>query len=242
MSLYALTRDRGEAIYIQIARLLEQHIARQHSPGDGLPAEAELAARFGVNRHTLRRAVDELVEAGLVERRHGRGVFVIDTQLDYQLNAGTRFTETLNAQGFTTETRILRKQRIPASERVAERLSLAVGASVIWIETQRIAAERPLCVISHFVSAERFPELFEHYTGGSLHAYLEQAYGCVLRRTESLVTSVLPQGDDARLLGMPQNQPVLRVKSVNVDDRAATPVEYAITRFRADRIQLRINP
>lgn len=57
-----------------------------------------------------------------------------------------------------------------------------------------------------------------------------------------LVTAVLPQGDDAKTLGMPQNRPVLRVKSVNVDDRDGTPVEYAITRFRADRIQLRINP
>jgi len=53
---------------------------------------------------------------------------------------------------------------------------------------------------------------------------------------------VLPQGDDAKLLGMPQNRPVLRVKSVNVDERDGTPIEYAITRFRADRIQLRINP
>jgi GntR family phosphonate transport system transcriptional regulator len=53
---------------------------------------------------------------------------------------------------------------------------------------------------------------------------------------------VLPQGDDAKTLGMPQNRPVLRVKSVNVDDRDGTPVEYAIARFRADRIQLRINP
>ena len=64
----------------------------------------------------------------------------------------------------------------------------------------------------------------------------------MLRRTESLVTAVLPQGDDESLLGMPQNRPVLRVKSVNVDERDGTPVEYAITRFRADRIQLRINP
>jgi GntR family transcriptional regulator, phosphonate transport system regulatory protein len=57
-----------------------------------------------------------------------------------------------------------------------------------------------------------------------------------------LVTSVLPQGDDARLLSMPQNRPVLRVKSLNLCSKTGEPVEYAITRFRADRIQLRINP
>jgi GntR family phosphonate transport system transcriptional regulator len=41
---------------------------------------------------------------------------------------------------------------------------------------------------------------------------------------------------------MPQNRPVLRVKSVNIDQRDSRPVEYAVTRFRADRIQLCINP
>lgn len=242
MSLYTVARDTGEALYAQIARQLEKEVAALYAAGDCLPAETDLAARFGVNRHTLRRAIDELVDAGLVERRHGRGVFVLDTQLDYRIAAGTRFTENLAALGLDTANRILRKQRLPAIERVAERLGVPSGAPVFWIETLRTAAERPLCVISHFLPAERFPDLRDGYEGGSLHGFLATAYGVKLSRTESLVTAVLPQGDDARLLGMPQNRPVLRVKSVNVDDRDGTPVEYAITRFRADRIQLRINP
>jgi GntR family phosphonate transport system transcriptional regulator len=198
--------------------------------------------RFGVNRHTLRRAIDELVESGLLERRHGRGVFVLDSQIDYQIGAGTRFTENLAALGLQPENRILCLQTLAATERVAQRLALNVGDRVFWIETLRTAADRQLCVISHFVPANRFSELDTRYNGESFHQFLTANYGCKLRRTESLVTAVLPQGDDAKLLGMPQNRPVLRVKSVNVDDRDGTPVEYAITRFRADRIQLRINP
>lgn len=63
MSLYAVTREHGESLYVQIARQLEQEVAALYSPGDYLPSEGELASRFGVNRHTLRRAIDELVEA-----------------------------------------------------------------------------------------------------------------------------------------------------------------------------------
>lgn len=242
MSLYAVSRDNGEALYTQIARQIESELGRLYSPGDCLPSEGDLAARFGVNRHTLRRAIDELVDLGLVERRHGRGVFVLDTHLEYPIGVSTRFTENLAALGLQTANRILRKHTLPAIERVAQRLGIQAGAPVLWIETLRTADERPLCVISHFLSAERYPTLLANYEGGSLHEFLTQACGCRLKRTESLVTAVLPQGDDARLLGMPQNRPVLRVKSVNVDDRDGTPVEYAITRFRADRIQLRINP
>lgn len=242
MSLYAVQREHGLALYAQIAEQLRQDILTRFNPGDGLPSESDLAKRFGVNRHTLRRAVDELVEAGMLERRHGLGVFVLDHQLDYQIGQGTRFTENLAAMGLMSENRILRKQTLDAIPRVAQRLQIAEGSSVHWVETLRLVDNRPMCVISHFLPAERFPQLMNDYDSGSLHAFLQGHHGCRLRRTESLVTAVLPQGDDAKSLGMPQNRPVLRVKSVNVDERDGAPVEYAITRFRADRIQLRINP
>lgn len=242
MSLYAVSRDSGEALYAQIARQIEQELGTIYPPGAGLPSEADLAHRFGVNRHTLRRAIDELIDGGMLERRHGLGVFVTDAPLDYQVAAGTRFTEVLNAHGLVTDSRVLRSQTIPATVRVAERLGLALASPVLWLETLRVVDGRPFCVSSHFLSIARFPDIGAQYQGGSLHQFLASNYGCVLRRTESLVTAVLPQGDDARLLGMPQNRPVLRVKSLNLDDRDATPVEYVITRFHAQRIQLRINP
>lgn len=242
MSLYSICRDNGESLYIQIARKLEQEVAVGYGPGDCLPAEGLLAIRFGVNRHTLRRAIDVLVEAGLLERQRGRGVFVLDSQIDYQIGTSTRFTENLSSLGLQSENRILCLQALSATERVAQRLGLNIGDRVFWIETLRTVSGRQLCVISHFIPAERFPDLDTLYRGGSLHQFLADNYGCRLKRTESLVTAVLPQGDDAKLLGMPQNRPVLRVKSVNLDDQDGVPVEYSITRFRADRIQLRINP
>lgn len=242
MSLYAVARGTGEALYTQIAHQIEQEIAQSYVAGDCLPSEKDLSARFGVNRHTLRRAIDELVELGLVERQHGRGVFVLDTHIDYQIGAGTRFTENITAVGLSSANKILRKQKLPATARIAQRLDIETGDAVLWMETLRLADNRPLCVISHFVPQASFPDLDERYQGGSLHALLKDHYGCEIRRTESLITSVLPQGDDARLLSMPQNWPVLRIKSVNIDERTSNPIEYAIGRFRADRVQLRINP
>jgi GntR family phosphonate transport system transcriptional regulator len=242
MSLYAVERDSPEALYAQIARRLEQEITHLYKAGAALPPETELAARFGVNRHTLRRAVDELVDAGMLERRHGRGVFVVDSLLDYKLAAGTRFTETLSALGKSTDSKVIRKLVVPAAGRIAERLGVAAGEPAIWIETLRLAEDYPLCVISHFLPAGKYRQVFDEYDGGSLHRFLETRYGCLLRRTESLVTAILPQGDDAKLLGIPQSRPVLRVKSLNTDGRDDSPVEYALTRFRADRIQLCVNP
>jgi GntR family phosphonate transport system transcriptional regulator len=242
MSLVALQRNSGEAVYSQIAKLLREEIAAFRAPGECLPSEHELAERFGVNRHTVRRAVDDLIDAGLLERRHGKGTFVLAGPADYVLGSGTRFTENFESLGMTASSRILRKLVIPARGGVAVRLNLAEDESVVWIESLRLADERPVCIVSHFLPQRMFPDLFDAYHGGSLHELLADRYGRALRRVESLVSAALPQGDDASLLGMPMNQPVLRVKSVNVDTWDGTPLEYALTRFRADRVQLRINP
>jgi GntR family phosphonate transport system transcriptional regulator len=241
MSLYAIDRDAGITLYAQIAEVLEREYVRQGTPGDRLPAEGELAARFGVNRHTLRRAVDELIAEGLLERQHGVGIFITDQLLDYSVGPGTRFTQNLADIGISTDTRVIRKMIAPASAGVARHLAQTTDKPVLWIETLRIADGFPFCVISHFLPLSPYGEMLEEYEDGSLHELLAKHFGA-LRRTESLVTAVLPQGDDAKLLGITQNRPVLRVKSLNVLEQDGTPVEYAITRFRADRIQLRINP
>ncbi|OZA12237.1 MAG: phosphonate metabolism transcriptional regulator PhnF, partial [Hydrogenophilales bacterium 17-62-8] len=150
MSLYAIEHDSGIALYAQIAKVLERDYVGQGAPGDRLPSEGELADRFGVNRHTLRRAVDELITAGLLERQHGVGVFIADRLLDYQIGTGTRYTQNLADLGIATESSILRKMVAPASAGVARHLNLAHDAPVLWIETLRRADGVPLCVISHF--------------------------------------------------------------------------------------------
>ena len=241
MSLYAINRDTGVALYAQIAEVLEREYVRAGAAGDRLPAEGELAARFGVNRHTLRRAVDELIAEGLLERQHGVGIFITDQLLEYRVESGTRFTQTLADIGISTDTKVIRKMIAPASTGMARNLKLSADEPVLWMETLRIADGFPFCVISHFLPVAPYSGLLEGYENGSLHELLTSHCG-TLRRTESLVTAVLPHGDDAKLLGIAQQRPVLRVKSLNVLDRDGTPVEYAITRFRADRIQLRINP
>ncbi|TQV63902.1 MAG: phosphonate metabolism transcriptional regulator PhnF [Halothiobacillaceae bacterium] len=239
MSLYALKRESGSSVFRQIASALEAEIKARYRPGDRLPAEPELTERFGVNRHTLRHAVDVLVEAGLLERRHGRGTFVLSL-IDYAISTRTRFTEQLESQGRSTDTEIMRRLIVPAANGVARRLGLAEGADVLFLETRRHADGQPFCLVSHFLPAMDYAEPLEAYTGGSLHAFLSDCLSLRLRRVESLVTATLPQGDDAGLLSMPRNAPVLRVKSLNVSEATGEPVEYALTRFRADRTQLSV--
>lgn len=242
MSLAPINRHIGETVYSQIARSLEDEIQRFYTAGDFLPSEQELALRYAVNRHTVRRAIEQLIANGLVERQHGRGTMVLDLPLDYTIGKVTRFTETLELTGKATCSEIIRKLVIPARDGVMRRLQLEQNDDVIWIESLRSADGKPMCVISHYLPFAQFPDLLNQYSGGSLHEFIQNHYGIALRRQESMVTAENPQGDDAALLGMPMNRPLLRVKSVNVSEPDGRPLEYALTRFRADRIQLRITP
>jgi GntR family phosphonate transport system transcriptional regulator len=85
--------------YQEIAARLEQELRHHYRCGDYLPAEQQLATRFDVNRHTLRRAIDQLVERGWVQRRQGVGVLVLMRPIDYPLNAQARFSQNLLEQG-----------------------------------------------------------------------------------------------------------------------------------------------
>jgi len=242
MTLYAVNRNTGEAVYQQITRILEQEIKSSYDAGDYLSTENELAARFSVNRHTIRHAIDELVNAGMVERQHGRGTLVLGTSLDYQIGEHTRFTETLESLGKTTDTSIIRKIIVPARGGVARRLNIDIETPVLMLETLRQVDDRPFCVISHFIPVNVYPEIETDYQGGSLHSFFKQKLHVSLLRKESLATASLPMGDDASHLQIPQNFPILRVKSINIDAVTKHPVEYSITRFRADRVQLSFTP
>jgi GntR family phosphonate transport system transcriptional regulator len=243
MSVRHIQRGGGSLpVYRQISEMLRQEIHNFYQVGDSLPSEADLAQRFNVNRHTLRRAVDELVTEGMVVRRHGKGVYVLAPTIDYAIGPRTRFTETLEALGVSTQSRVIRKQVVLASGGVSSRLKVTEGSEVIFLETLREVDGKPFCVISHFLPLAGFSQVLESYDRGSLHAFLEQNCATKLKRSESLISAVLPESDDAALLNVPCYLPVLRVKSVNLAIDSQKPVEYVVTRFRGDATQLSVKP
>lgn len=146
----------SQPIYRQVRHILESEIRQMYSAGDALPAEMQLAGKFNINRHTVRRAVDELVNDGLVDRIRGKGTFVVGSVIDYDIKSTTRFTENLESQGRRAYSRVLRKIGVPASAGVAQKLGLGDKEPVILIETLREVDEIPFCLVSHFFPHTKF--------------------------------------------------------------------------------------
>lgn len=235
-----LVRQSGLAVWAQIAASLRSDIERGLDEADWLPAEPELAARFGVNRHTLRRAVDELIAEGLVERVHGRGTRVLAPGLVYGIGRDTKFTERLAASGRTAQVTLLERAEIAAEGGIARRLRVAEGSPVLRLRTLRGENDLPYALTLHFLTGAA-ADAARDYSGGSLTRHLREASGITLDRVESLISTRLPLPEDALVLRMPRTQPVLRVKGVNACRDCGLVQEYAISQFRGDRIQLSVD-
>src|SRR5690606_35383580 len=111
---------------------------------------------------------------------------------------------------------------------------------VAWLESLVQADNSPLCLSSHFFVHESHGEIYETFDSGSLHQFLNKTYGIKVKRKSSTITALLPSREDAAMLRTAINQPILRIRSLNVDTGSGKPVEYVVTRFRADRVDMTI--
>ncbi|MBJ3815767.1 phosphonate metabolism transcriptional regulator PhnF [Shimwellia pseudoproteus] len=221
----------------EIAARLE-HELRHYRCGDYLPAEQQLADRYQAHRHTLRRAIDQLVERGWVQRRQGVGVLVLMRPFDYPLNARTRFSQNLLDQGsHPTSERLLAVLR-PASPQVADAFGISEGDNIIHLRTLRRVNGIPLCLIDHhFVDLSWWPVL-QQFTSGSLHDYLHQQLNITLARTQTRISARQSQAKESRVLEIPTTAPLLCVRTLNHGPDTTRPAEYSVSLARADMIEL----
>jgi GntR family phosphonate transport system transcriptional regulator len=234
------TSDKSQPIYRQVASVLEDMIYKNHKTGDYLPSENELAFYFKVNRHTVRRAIDDLVAAGYVLRQKGKGSLIINDQVEYALNTG-RFTARLDKIKRHSTSEVIKSNVVPSTLKMAKYLGLRQADPVIVIETLRFVDERPISIITHFLNAQLVPEIEHSYKSGSLHQHIEDSYGLKLKRVSALISAVMPLLEDAFHLKVALTQPLLKIKSFNaIESNMNTVVEFSISRNRSDKFQINV--
>lgn len=220
--------------YLEITASLRQEL--RHSPaGTRLPAERELAERFGVSRMTLRQALDELEQEGRLERIRGSGTFISRPTVMMGPFLSS-FTEDMRARGLQPSARVLGFTRTRASAEAAEALGLPDGSDVMWIERLRMADGEPMCVeVAQFPA--RFQRLLEEGDPEtSVHDILRRGgiHPTSLRRRVRAVAAVQRE---ALLLGLPDGAPMLEVLDVFADP-GGRPIQYARSRYRSDRYEV----
>ncbi len=213
ISLPRLPRERGVALYVQLARALRQFIRDNRlEPGDPLPTEEQLQAAYGLSRATVRDALAELEREHLVVRRQGVGTFVARPPLKRDLQALTSFTEDMLSRGLRPSSLLLAYED-PAVGDLPPELE---GVPSVRVVRLRLADERPFGIHDTLIPAEVAqacgftrrrllddPSL-------SFYASLEAA-GYHIEEGREHLTACAASAQQAALLGLPAGSPLIRV-------------------------------
>ncbi|MBE9046384.1 phosphonate metabolism transcriptional regulator PhnF [Pleurocapsales cyanobacterium LEGE 10410] len=226
-------------LYIQIAQNLRASIQQGvYRAEEKLPSEHQLSDRFGVNRHTLRRAIALLKDEGLLRTDKGRGIFVATPPLEYPIGKRVRYNQALEAQGKQGSYQLLKTVPIAAESEIAQKLEIAIGDPVVVLEMLGFADEHPLLLTTRYFPLTLFPDLVQHLKSiKSISQLMQEVYDCEHIRRCTDVSARLVRPQDARILQVALNQAILLVESIN-ENQHGQVIEYGVTRFRGNDMKL----
>ena len=223
--------------YHQLKQLLLADIsARNTQPGDRLPSDHELCARYDVSRTVVRQALSELEAEGVIERVKGKGTFVAQPKAAEGLvQSLTGLFEDVAARGSHLRSEIFRQEVVPADDRLAQDLELEPGDSVLVLDRLRYIDDEPWVWTSTQLPYRLAPGLEnEDLRDRSLYAVLEQKYDVRLVRGRRSVGAAVAGADLARKLAIARGAAVLVLRSVSLGTDGR-PVEAFVAYHRGDR-------
>ncbi|EHI14535.1 UbiC transcription regulator-associated domain-containing protein [Mycolicibacterium thermoresistibile ATCC 19527] len=235
-----INRFADRPLYRQLSEVLEARLIERARPGDRLPSEAELSGQFGVNRLTVRRALHELAQRGIIETVHGRGSFVARQPVRYRLSAtrDASFTRGMRELGHPVRIEVLGAETTRCRRL---RTELHTAGEVLTTTTLRHVDGQPWSVSVTSIALDRFPGIAQQWSGStSLFDFLWQTFGVRMRRAYRSFSAVLADLAEAQHLGLRTGAPVLEMRGLNVDQHGA-PVAVVRHRFRGDRVELTVD-
>jgi DNA-binding GntR family transcriptional regulator len=229
---YEIDRSSPTPLYFQLAQAIEGAIAGGTLPsGSKLENEVLLAQRYGLSRPTVRRAVQELVDKGLLVRKRGVGTQVIQPHVRRSVELTSLYDDLVRGGEMpTTEVLSLERIRVPAD--IAEDLELREGDDVVVVRRLRRSHGEPLALMTNYLPG-RFDPTEEELSERGLYQFL-RSRGVHLRVAHQRIGARLARAEEARLLDEPPRAALLTMQRVAFDDHG-TPVELGRHLYRASR-------
>ena len=223
------TSGGNRPLYVQIQETLTQRIQTGFwEPGQLLPSEMQLAAELGASQGTVRKALDGLADASLIQRQQGKGTFVNEHT---EAQVLFRYFHIYDVRGERVipgvgETRITRRK---AQSDIAASLALKAGSSVFEINRLRTRNGQPFMTEAVYLPAVRFPGLDRGQDiPNTLYDMFQKRYGITIVRISEDISPVGATVTQAKALGIDRKDPLLRIDRV-ARDLEGTPIERRIS-------------
>jgi DNA-binding GntR family transcriptional regulator len=218
-------------LYYQLAQVLEQAIeSGELAPGTLLGNEVALAEQLRLSRQTVRRAIQYLVDRGLLTRKRGVGTEVVHPKVRRPLEL-TSLYDALIAEGRDPSTQVLSLETLPAADSIAYELNLAEGAPVIAVQRVRLAQQEPLALMTNYLPAGLVAVTRESLEQQGLYQLLRNA-GIRPHLAAQTIGARAATSAESRLLREPRHAPLLVMRRTSYDDTGRA-IEYGTHVYRA---------
>jgi GntR family transcriptional regulator len=240
MNLQPLDKGSYIPLYLQLFdRLVSQIESGELKPGERLISERDLAQALNVSRITARQAIEALLESGLVYREQGRGTFIAEPKMRGVLGF-TSFTEDMLSRGMQPTSRVLVQELICVDEKLQSTLKIGPTDYAFHLVRLRCADGQPVAMQSSYMPAQMFPGLEkEDLNNKSLFKVLIEKYYIRPAWTEAEIEAMAASPEEARLLNLKANDPLLVVRGLTFTESFAV-VESVRTAYRSKGVALYI--
>jgi GntR family transcriptional regulator len=177
-------------------------IRRELEPNDRLPSERELCQQYGISRITVRQALSELAQAGLVYSSVGKGTYVANAAFQEELQPLSSFTQDLERRGMRAASQVLEASIIPADDHWSEIFYIPRGAEIVRLHRLRLSGDLPIAIQLTHLPHHLCPHLLEYdFSSCSLYEVLRNVYKLHLARSETIIEATLASSHEADLWG-----------------------------------------
>ncbi len=228
--------------YMQIHHWIRALIDRgEIRCGDRLPTEIELSRMFSVNRMTVRKAMDIFVTDGMIQRKPGKGTFLVAEKpedLTYTLKNITSFVDDMQSAGLQPAYHAIEVKVTPASDEVAKPLRLKKGQAVIYSLRVLHANEEPVLIEKSYLPHSRFKAILDMDFNSTLYQILTEEFNVILHHATQCLTSAFSNKEETRMFGLSRPIPCMKMETV-LFDPGNSPVEALFACYRGDKYKFR---
>lgn len=231
----------AKPLYEQLKDILKQKImAGELKPGEALPGERQLMDTYGVSRVTVRQAISELVNEGLLYRHHGKGTFVAPKRIERPLARLLGVAEELALEGMQIEIKVIKTGAVDPTLEIRKELQLPDGETVFLVTRLIVAEQQPL-LLDRSYFPPTIGQLLQNMDLSRDLIYTQlELYGYKIYNAEQRISAGRASREEATYLKCKIGSPMLVVKRTTYVE-GGLPIAFSHTIYRGDRYEYRVN-
>lgn len=228
-------------LYVQLKEELINAIAQgEFAAGDQLPSQRALCDQYGMSHMTVRRAISELINDGVIYAIPGKGIYAAERKQDAEAGPLIGFTEDMARRGMVASSRVLAAEIVNASIVLARTLEVDVGAPLVYLRRLRLANHEPMAVQTSYLPHVLCPGLLDNdLSTNSLFSLLRDRYRLLLADSQVSVESALADEEYENLLGLKAPAALLITEQLTYLNSGQI-AEFTRSVYRADRYRMRL--